>query len=62
MSDRSKAKISDLCVADVVHEDVRLDACQSGGKTGLVLITYSFEVAVNYIAGVEKVKAFSDIK
>jgi hypothetical protein len=29
---------------------------------GLRVITYSFEITMNYVAGVEEAKAFSDIR
>ena len=35
--------------------------CQDGYETGHTPITYSFEISMNYVAGVEEVKAFSDI-
>lgn len=61
LSDRSKAKIRDLCVASVIHEDILLDADQYDRKSRLILIRHSFEIAANRLAGVEKVSAFSDI-
>ena len=48
-------------MAGVIHEDIRLDTCQCGGTIGFIPITYSFQITVNYVAGVEKVKPFSDI-
>jgi len=55
LSDRRETKISDSCVAGVIHEDIWLDVCQCGGKTGFVPTTYSFEITMNYVTGVEKV-------
>ena len=62
LNNRSEAETRGSYVAGVTHEDIRLDACQYGRKTGLVSMTYSFEITMNYAAGVEKVKAFSDIR
>jgi hypothetical protein len=62
LSDRSKTKIRDPCVAGGIHKDIWLDACQCGGKTGFRIITHSLEITMNYVARVEKVKAFSDIR
>jgi len=61
LSDRRETKICDSRVAGVIHEDIWLDTCQCGGKTGFIPITYSFQITVNYVAGVEEVKPFSDI-
>ena len=61
-SDRREAEVRDPRVVVGVQENIRLDACQHGGKTGFRQITYTLEITVNYIAGVEKVKAFGDIK
>jgi len=55
LSDRGKAKIRDPCAASVIHKDIRLDTYECGGKTGLNSITYSLEVTMNYVAGVNKV-------
>ena len=62
LSDRSKTEIRDPCVAGVIHKDIWLDMHQNGGKPGLRTITYSLEITVNYVAGVEKVKTFSDAR
>jgi len=58
---RSTAKIRDSCVTSVIHEDVRLAMCQSGQNTKLILITYSFEITMDYVARVKKVKTLSNI-
>lgn len=44
-----------------IHKDIWLDMYQHGGKTRLGTITYSLEITVDYIAGVEIVKAIDDI-
>jgi len=49
-------------VAGGIHEDIWLDGGQRGGRTGLVSIAYSLEITVNYVAGVEIVKAASDVR
>ena len=55
-------EIRDLCMINGIHEDIRLDARQHGGKTWLRVITYSLEIATNYVAGVEIIKAISDVR
>jgi len=61
-SDRGEAKIRDACVTTVVHEDIRLAECQRDGKPRFRTISYSFEVPVNHIAGVEVAEALSDVR
>jgi len=61
LGDRGETEIRDSRMASGIHEDVWLDTCQNGGKTGLLSITYSLEVTMDYIAGMEIVKAASDI-
>jgi hypothetical protein len=61
LGDRSKTKIGDPCTVIATHKDIWLDMCQYGSKIGFRTITYSLEIAVNYVAGVEKVKPFGDI-
>jgi len=62
LSDRRETKIRDPCVAGVIHKDVWLGTCQYGRKAELISITHSFEITMNYVAGVEKVKTFGDIR
>ena len=62
LSDCRETEIRDPCVASVIYEDVWLGTCQYGRKTELVSVTYPFEIAVNHITEVEKVKAISDIR
>ena len=62
LSDRSKTKIRDSCVTGAIHKYVWLNTCQYGGKTEFVKTTYTLEVTVEYVAGVEEVKALSDIR
>ena len=62
LSDRSKTKIRDSCAAGGIHKDVWLDTCQYGGKIEFVKTAYTLKVTVNYVAGVEEVKALSDIR
>jgi hypothetical protein len=49
-------------MASGIHKDVWLEACQYSGTTRLGEITYSLEITMNYVVGVEEVKAFSDIR
>jgi len=60
LNDRSTTKIHDPCLTSDIHEDIRLEKCQCGGKTWLGTTTYSLEISINYIAGVEISKAISD--
>jgi hypothetical protein len=60
-SDRSEAKVREMCMTAVVHKDVWLDVCQCGGKTRFRTTTYSLEVPMNNIAGVEIAEALSDV-
>jgi hypothetical protein len=62
LSDRRETEIRDSCMAGLIHEDIWLDTSQRGLKTGLISITHSFQITVNNVAGVEKVKTFSDIR
>jgi hypothetical protein len=61
LSNRSEAKICDVHVSDVVHKDVWLAECQYSGETIFGITTYTLEVPVDDIAGVEVVEAPSDI-
>ena len=61
MSDCSESKIRDPCVAGGIYKYIWLDTRHYGGKMGFWTITYSPEVTMNYVAGVEKVQTFSDI-
>ena len=60
LSDHSKTEIRDLCTTGGIHKDVRLAECQ-GGRTIFGTITYSLEISMNHVAGVEIVKAIDDI-
>ena len=62
LTDRPETKICDSCVTGAIHQDVWLDTCQFGRKIWLTSITYSFEVSMNYVVRVEKVKTLSDIR
>ena len=49
-------------MVSAIYEDVRLpDTRYFCVKAGLLLTTYPFEITMNHAAGVEKLKAFSDI-
>jgi len=61
LSDCSEAEIRDACMTGVVHKDVRLVECQHGIETGF-RTTYSFEIPMNHIAGVEVAQALSDVR
>ena len=60
-SHRSEPEIRDTRITGVVHEDVWLDMCQRGGKTGVKTITYPFEVPVNHVARVEVAEALGNV-
>ena len=62
LSDRSKTEIRDARVAFVIYKYIRLDTRQHGRGIGLMRFTYPFQVTMNYVAGVEKVKPFCDIR
>jgi hypothetical protein len=61
LSDRSKTKIGNPRMVVATHKDIWLDTCQYGGNMGLRTIAYSLEITMNYVVGVEKVKAFGGI-
>ena len=61
LSDCSEAKIRDERITGVVHKDVWLAGCQYSGKTRYIITTYSLQVPVNYVAGVEVAEASGDI-
>ena len=61
LSHHSEAKVRDTRITRVVHEDVWLDTCQYSGGSRSRVITYSFEVPMNHIAGVEVIEALSDV-
>lgn len=61
MSDCRKAEIRDASAAGLVHKDVWLVGCQYDREWGPKTITYSFEVAVNHIAGVEVANSGDDV-
>jgi len=61
LGDRSEAKIGDACMIEFVHKNVCLARCQYGGETRL-RTTYSPEVPMNHIAGVEVVEALGNIR
>ena len=60
LSDGSEAKIRDACMTRIVHKDVRLAECQHSSAMRFRIATYSFEVPMNHIAGVEVAEALSD--
>ena len=61
LGDSSEAKIRQTRMAGVIHKDVWLDGCQCGSEARLEIITYSLEIPVNDIAGVEVTEALSDV-
>jgi len=61
LSNCSVAKIRNPCTIGVVHEDVCLVRCQYYGKR-FGTVTYSLEVSMYYIAGVDVAEAISDIR
>ena len=62
LSDRGKTKIGNLCVAGIIHKDIGLDTSQYGGKKGPVSIAYSFEISMNYVAGVKEMETLSNVR
>ena len=62
LSDRSKAKIRDPCAAGGVNKDIWLETCEYNGERGFGTTTYSLKITMNYVAGVEVIKALSDIR
>ena len=48
-------------MAGGIYKYIWLDTRHYGDKMGFWTITYSPEVTMNYVAGVEKVQTFSDI-
>ena len=48
-------------MAGVVDKDVRLAGRQYGGETSFRITTYSLEVPMNDIAGVEVAEALGDV-
>jgi len=61
LSGNSRAKIRDSCAYRDIHKDIRLYTRQYGHRTGLQTLTYPLEITVDYVKGVEKVNARSDI-
>ena len=62
LGDLGETKIRDPRMVVGIQKNIRLNTRQYAGKTGLKTITYSLEITVNYVARVEKVKAFGDIR
>ena len=61
LGDHSKPKIYNARSIRVIYKDVWLAGCQHCCKTRFVMITYSLEVPVDHIAGVEVAEALRDI-
>jgi len=61
LSERGKAKIRDACMTRVVHQDICLAERQRGSETRFRTVTYSLEIPMNHIAGVEAAEALSNI-
>ena len=57
----SELKVGDTRITRVVHEDVWLDTRQYNSETEVRMTTYSLEIPMNHIAGVEVAKALCDI-
>lgn len=62
LNDCRQTEIRDPRMAVVINKDIWLNTCQSGGNTGFRGITYSLEVPVDDVTGVEKVKTLSNIR
>ena len=60
LSDCGKAEICDQRITGVVHKDVWLTRCQYGGK-GRHRTTYSLEVTMDHVAGMEVAEASGDV-
>ena len=61
LSGRSEAEISDACISGAIHQDIWLISYQHNSKARLKTSTYSLEVPMNYIAGVEVTEAVNDV-
>ena len=61
LSDCSEAEIHNARMTRAVHQDVWLISCQYNSKAKFKTSAYSFEVPMNYIAGVEVTEAISDV-
>ena len=59
--DRNLIKICDPRMAGGIYKDIWLDMHQHGSKTGVRTTTYSLEIPVNHIAGVEVTKSLRDV-
>ena len=62
MSDRGEAKIGDAWMTGVIHKNVRLVRCEYLDKRISRKTTYSLEVPMDDIAGVEVAEALGDTK
>ena len=62
LSDHSDTTICDHCVAGGVHKDVQLVRYQYAVVKRSRMTTYSLEIPVNNIAGVEVIQTFCDIR
>ena len=60
LSDHGKTEVRDLRTTVGTHKDVRLTECQDG-RMRPETITYSLEISMNHVAGVEIVKAIGNI-
>jgi len=62
LSHRGDAEIHDARTARLVHENIRLIGCEYDCRTGFRTTTYSLEVPMDHIAGVEVAEAISDVR
>ena len=60
LSNCGETEVRDQCITRVIHEDVWLAVCEYSCKTGYKT-TYSFEVPMDNIAGVEIAEATGDV-
>ena len=61
LSDCSEAKIHNARMTRAVHQDVWLISYQYNSKARFKTSTYSLEVPMNYIAGMEVTEAIGDV-
>ena len=61
VSDYSKAKICNACMAGTIYKNVWLAGYQYGVNTRFWRSAYSLEISMNDVAGMEMVKALGDI-
>ena len=62
LRDSGEAEIGDPRMTGIIHKDVRLVGRQRAGETRFRTATYSLEVPVNDITGMEVAEALGDVR